>query len=585
MATAALRSTSRRAPIGGGGGVEDAGSSNCGGDRRRSRSLSRYSGRFPSPPPVSDDFSTPRGRFVNKVRVSGFPEISLDDLADEFFRARAESEEEEEEERRSAARRSDRRSSVASYRMETESSRRRGRSVSRPPDRRAADGKPTTGGSSRRQRSVTVARHRCSDSEKDLDLYNNTISQTKWTSIGNGSSQRPSSQKPTNQGHALRRSVSHKDFLQSHDIYSSSLLTYDETREVCSHKSETEKTIQAVDAQEKMEHPTGDGEGTGLYEAMHKEVRHAVEEIKTELEKVRVKTEPTTILNDSENQAKSLNVIQVITDIRRNYTTKLEQSEKWKQELLAELAAEEQHGQELTKIVKELLSSPKPAAAPERPSRSRSLNMFQRNNDRTRMSKRLTEEAERYFEDFLSNVEDADISSFDGEISDTSSTFRDLMLHNNLPETPTSLTKAAPLPVEADGVVLPWLQWETSNDMSLSCKTKTEVPVISGNILPASAQEASAEFDGGKLISSSLGSWIPECKISREEKGGRLGYVGSHLSNSDGGAEVSKFDMDEYLALQHNEDLLFERLKQRKRIDSGSLILCGRTILWSLVEL
>ncbi|XP_073098559.1 uncharacterized protein [Elaeis guineensis] len=506
MATAALRSTSRRAPIGGGGGVEDAGSSNCGGDRRRSRSLSRYSGRFPSPPPVSDDFSTPRGRFVNKVRVSGFPEISLDDLADEFFRARAESEEEEEEERRSAARRSDRRSSVASYRMETESSRRRGRSVSRPPDRRAADGKPTTGGSSRRQRSVTVARHRCSDSEKDLDLYNNTISQTKWTSIGNGSSQRPSSQKPTNQGHALRRSV-------------------------------------------------------------------------------RVKTEPTTILNDSENQAKSLNVIQVITDIRRNYTTKLEQSEKWKQELLAELAAEEQHGQELTKIVKELLSSPKPAAAPERPSRSRSLNMFQRNNDRTRMSKRLTEEAERYFEDFLSNVEDADISSFDGEISDTSSTFRDLMLHNNLPETPTSLTKAAPLPVEADGVVLPWLQWETSNDMSLSCKTKTEVPVISGNILPASAQEASAEFDGGKLISSSLGSWIPECKISREEKGGRLGYVGSHLSNSDGGAEVSKFDMDEYLALQHNEDLLFERLKQRKRIDSGSLILCGRTILWSLVEL
>ena len=40
-----------------------------------------------------------------------------------------------------------------------------------------------------------------------------------------------------------------------------------------------------------MEHPTGDGEGTGLYEAMHKEVRHAVEEIKTELEKACVLAE------------------------------------------------------------------------------------------------------------------------------------------------------------------------------------------------------------------------------------------------------------------------------------------------------
>ncbi|XP_008782948.2 uncharacterized protein LOC103702342 isoform X2 [Phoenix dactylifera] len=371
--------------------------------------------------------------------------------------------------------------------------------------------------------------------------------------------------------------MSQKDFFQSHDNYSSqsSSLTDDEAREVCSRKIETERTIQAVYAQEKMEHPTGDGEGTGLYEAMRKEVRHAVEEIKTELEKVMEKTEPTAILNDNEDQAKNSNVIQVINDIRRNYTTKLEQSEKRKQELLAELAAEEQHGQELTKIVRELLPSPKQAAAPEGPSRSR-----RRSNDRTRMSKRLTEEAERYFVDFLSNVEDTDISSFDGEISDTSSTLRDLIVHNNVPETPTSLTKAAPLFVEADGVVLPWLQWESCNDTSPSpCKTKTEVPVKSGNILPVSAQEANAGFDSGKLVSSNPGSWSPECKISSDKNSGRLGYVGNHWISSDGGAGVSKFDMDEYLALQHNEDLLFQRLRQRQRIDSGSLVLCGRTTL------
>jgi hypothetical protein len=39
--------------------------------------------------PGSDDFDdgvpTMRGKFVNTVRGSGFPEISLDDLAIEFF--------------------------------------------------------------------------------------------------------------------------------------------------------------------------------------------------------------------------------------------------------------------------------------------------------------------------------------------------------------------------------------------------------------------------------------------------------------------------------------------------------------------
>lgn len=64
---------------------------------RRSRSLSR----FPPPTPGSDDFHSPRGRFVNKTRGSGqvlfsdTGDISLDDLADEFLRARAESEEDE----------------------------------------------------------------------------------------------------------------------------------------------------------------------------------------------------------------------------------------------------------------------------------------------------------------------------------------------------------------------------------------------------------------------------------------------------------------------------------------------------------
>lgn len=92
------------------------------------------------------------------------------------------------------------------------------------------------------------------------------------------------------------------------------------------------------------------------------------------------------------------------------------------------------------------------------------------------MSRRLTEEAEQYFEDFLSNVEDTDFSSFDGERSDTSSSRRDVVQNTKI-ETPITLPKVAS-PVEADGVVLPWLQWETSNDLQTSpCKPKTQVTI------------------------------------------------------------------------------------------------------------
>lgn len=90
------------------------------------------------------------------------------------------------------------------------------------------------------------------------------------------------------------------------------------------------------------------------------------------------------------------------------------------------------------------------------------------------MSKRLTEEAERYIEDFISNVEDTDISSLDGERSDTSSSIGGIMRG----ETFQSPAMSTPPPVFMDGVVLPWLQWETSNEGTpMGCRNKTEPPM------------------------------------------------------------------------------------------------------------
>lgn len=90
------------------------------------------------------------------------------------------------------------------------------------------------------------------------------------------------------------------------------------------------------------------------------------------------------------------------------------------------------------------------------------------------MSKRLTEEAERYIEDFISNVEDTDISSVDGERSDTSSSLGGIMKG----ETFQGPAMSTPPPVFMDGVVLPWLRWETSNDTTpIGYRNKTEAPV------------------------------------------------------------------------------------------------------------
>lgn len=99
------------------------------------------------------------------------------------------------------------------------------------------------------------------------------------------------------------------------------------------------------------------------------------------------------------------------------------------------------------------------------------------------MSKRLTEEAERYFEDFISNVEDTDISSFDGERSDASSSLGGVPTKRRdsttsvIPENFESPVGSNANPIGTDGVVLPWLQWETSNDGSLMVKNKSNAPI------------------------------------------------------------------------------------------------------------
>ncbi|KAD5802387.1 hypothetical protein E3N88_13747 [Mikania micrantha] len=86
MATLAFKSTTRRTPIGANSSpsTEDSPDSSSSKAQRRSTSLSRFSRSF-ALETESGVIPTPRRKFVNTVRGSEFPEISLDDLAIEFF--------------------------------------------------------------------------------------------------------------------------------------------------------------------------------------------------------------------------------------------------------------------------------------------------------------------------------------------------------------------------------------------------------------------------------------------------------------------------------------------------------------------
>lgn len=74
---------------------------------------------------------------------------------------------------------------------------------------------------------------------------------------------------------------------------------------------------------------------------------------------------------------------------------------------------------------------------------------------------------------------------------------------------------------------------------------------------------------------SSRGSWSPGLIDSLPMK--VVEGIGSnrHQSYTDG-SKRQQFDMGEYLKLQRDEDLLFERFRQQQRINSGGLLLCNQ---------
>ncbi|XP_051119324.1 uncharacterized protein LOC127243380 [Andrographis paniculata] len=163
----------------------------------------------------------------------------------------------------------------------------------------------------------------------------------------------------------------------------------------------------------------------------------------------------------------------------------------------------------------------------------------------------LIEEAEQIFEDFICNVEDGGMSFLNDE---TSSSLGGTMKSQN---SVTVGTESYPAPVEMEGVILPWLEWETSHDSFQL-----------GHTPKAALQKGMVQFNDESMCSvSSHGSWSPGI-FESPQMGRKQGTSESRNGNKD------SFDMGEYKRLENNEDLLFEVYRQQNRIKSGGLLLC-----------
>lgn len=191
MATSAFKSTSKRSSIGASSNGADDSWNSSDKPHRRSRSLSRFSRRLPSEldEPAADYRAAPKGKFVNTVRGSGFQEISLDDLAIEFFSSKDTSGgsnvEEKENRERGRSRAVRRGSEIGRWASDTASSKTRGRSASRHGSGGGnsvgeakttisngnAGKRGTSEANPRRRRSVSMARYQISDSEVKAELH------------------------------------------------------------------------------------------------------------------------------------------------------------------------------------------------------------------------------------------------------------------------------------------------------------------------------------------------------------------------------------------------------------------------------
>lgn len=353
-----------------------------------------------------------------------------------------------------------------------------------------------------------------------------------------------------------------------------------------------EKTIGAVFDQMKqslrLEPPMADVGMTDLLDSMRSEVRRAVADIRMELEESLQRNETGSPTADCGNRRGSEGtiVIRSVADIQKEYSTKLEESERRVQELRSQIAVEERRCLELSKIVKELLPTPPPVnleiSTPQAASSGR--RPFRRKNSAERqiVVESLDVEAQKYFEECVS------ISSFDCHVDSDDSVLEKeniTVVRKSRPSDGETNAKvisgesgikgdahSRDLSVGSDGVVLPWLKWEAEAGGAVEKNPKQ------GTKKHTSPKSSST---GGRGGFSRVAGSSDQFYRSSSAKSNTAKRPGSSESLSDQlGAfpNMPLFSIDDQVVqADHHLDvdsLLFDKIQFQCRVNNGELLLC-----------
>ncbi|KAG9458481.1 hypothetical protein H6P81_002989 [Aristolochia fimbriata] len=458
---------------------------------------------------------------------------------------------------------------------------RRGRSVSRSSDsskqfsgpRREVGRSLSRVDTGRQRRSVSRGPHGNSESEAEYELTLPANLRNKSNNSSVANSQKGVDQS-TNASRVTEQSKSSQTWSSRHPLLDNSngvtSYTRGKSKEdgICSNsQSEAEeKTIRSVFEQIKTsqnDQTEGDAGSHGIYETVRTEVRRAISEIRNDLANaVRGKNAAifsTTNVTDIPPELVNPNAIELLSDIRREYATKLEQSQVRARKLREDLAIEEQRGQELSRILKEVLPNPKtPETSHSRPRRKTSI-------ERRKMSKRLTEEALNYFDECVS------ISTFDS--SDFSApedpVFNSFAVTSSLGGSGST----ASTPISNDRI---YRKKELDNQSQASfihdlsdltpCSSSCEIIQSSTNI---DQINLSGDPNLISLASTEIENVNDIRNLVKKFEKGRQNEASEPCNTG------PRYNADEYNFCMSAERILFDRIIFRNRIESGDLLLCN----------
>nr|XP_009788236.1 PREDICTED: uncharacterized protein LOC104236075 isoform X2 [Nicotiana sylvestris] len=293
-----------------------------------------------------------------------------------------------------------------------------------------------------------------------------------------------------------------------------------------------------------------------LSEAEEKTIKAFCEQVKA-IRRNNVNAIATANVPDIPSNLVKPEAVELVLDIRREYARKLDESEERARKLRSDLAVEEHRGQEISRILKEILSDPKPSP----PQRSRAGR--KRSNERKKMSKRLTEEALSYFDECVS------ISTFDS--SDFSAP-EDLSRSLGGATTTTGVTApillgspstmSTSFPIVADHNQHP----ESHEGSSLTANSCNDDPLLD------QVEQRGSDPVRGQQFKFSFGHKSPENYSNHDDLRSYIKHCEKDVLKSDGTRAF--YDANEYKLQGHTESLLSGRVIFRNRIDSGSLHLC-----------